>query len=455
VTSPEVSRPRRIGSALARGDVPARAVAASLILVWVAQSVLGLRGLFADGGYYLWVELSTGDFFVPGPSRVLADVITQLPVVAALRIGVTNPQLLALLQSFGMVAIPAAMWLVALWVLRRRDAFWSVVVAFAVVTLSSGFMAAGEYNVGYAVAALSAALLLRERIGPASAAVLLVLALVLAASYESAVYLAPLLGVATIVQLRRARRSAGPRRVVPVLLVLCLAADAAAVVLSAFSIAFPRDPRNRAGAADLVGSLLRDPQLALAALVAVAWVALTLVLPPRLMAVRGLVAGLVALPALLPPLWFAPGMQYAGRTAAGLLLFVMLAGLFAAQWRGSPAVAVAAARAPGWIAATVVLVAMMVPFAARTDGFGRWLASFETRVLTTSAEQEWSPPPSIAAGQSLYVWGWTNPFLSRLFEDDPGQGMILNPGQKPGTDPSPPAPLPSRLWRVDRTVTLG
>jgi len=73
-----------------------------------------------------------------------------------------GPAVLIRFQSFGLIAIPLAIWVGALAAQWRKPLYWAFVAMFAVVQLNSGFMAVGEYLLAYALVALSAAMLLRD-----------------------------------------------------------------------------------------------------------------------------------------------------------------------------------------------------------------------------------------------------------------------------------------------------
>ena len=146
------------------------------------------------------------------PSRAAVMGVTQVPVVAAMKVGVTNVTSLAYLQSFGTVAMPILVWdglLVALW---RHRLFWPFAVIFAVTFLNSGFYSVGEYNLATALVALDAALLLRGELRRASGLVLVVSAGMLVLSYQTMAFLGVVLAAMTVVRLRAVTREMGARR---------------------------------------------------------------------------------------------------------------------------------------------------------------------------------------------------------------------------------------------------
>ena len=104
------------------------------------------------------------------------------------------------LHSLGLIAIPLGFWISALLLHIRKNSFWLLALAFAVSYLSSGFFAAGEYNITYAMTTFCAALILRRNISLTSAVVLVVIAIALMRSYEAMVFLGPLLFSISIIR---------------------------------------------------------------------------------------------------------------------------------------------------------------------------------------------------------------------------------------------------------------
>jgi len=184
---------------LARIELAARHAVIVLILLAAMQATYAARGLYADGAYYLWKVLESQTFFL-FPSRGITQLVTQLPVVAAIRLGVTDVGMLARLQSFGTAGFPMIVWAVTFVVLLRHQLFWPFVAIFAVTFLNSGFFSVGEYNCASAFVALSAAILLRGHLKPWSCAVLVLSAVMLPLSYETLAFLGP--GLAFLAFLR-------------------------------------------------------------------------------------------------------------------------------------------------------------------------------------------------------------------------------------------------------------
>src|SRR5215218_7940682 len=113
------------------------------------------RGLFVDGSAFL-VQIARREWFFDfyGP-RLYAMIIGQVPVMTALFLGVTDLHLMARLLSFGLFAVPTALYHLAL-VRAKDDAVLlaGVVAAVAVVFMTTSFFIVGEYNMAYAIVIL-------------------------------------------------------------------------------------------------------------------------------------------------------------------------------------------------------------------------------------------------------------------------------------------------------------
>ncbi|UFS60788.1 hypothetical protein [Subtercola endophyticus] len=405
----------------------ARFGAVAVLVVLAAQSVWAARGLVADGSFYLWSVLSSGSFFLY-PSRFLAQLVTQAPLLGAITAGVRDVPTLARIESFGTGALPVLLWAVALLVLRRKRSFWMFVVAFAVTFLNSGFISVGEYNLAYGLVALSAALIIAAPGHPVARVALLLSAVVLIASYESLVYLGPALIVLAIIH----RRALGR----PWFWML-VGTYGLAVVYSTYWILFPRDASNFGSAADVLYPLHYDQAFGYSLLVAGLFVVLWLFAPPLVQRIGTvlMVAGCLFIVVAVP--WPEPWMHYASRALAGVALFVVLlcVGFREVRPRAKPD-----SRSLS-IAALALLVALSIPFAYRTEAFTHWLAQFDAVTVQQGGLTALDSTTLPVERTHIYGWTYTNPYLSMLLHTGEGQRVILNPGQAT-TDPGAGAPAP-------------
>jgi len=437
IDSPRAASPEQRRSHLARAlrtaEVAGRYAAVAVVLVLAVQTVWTVRGLVADGTVYLWSVLYGESFFLY-PSRVIAQLVTQAPLLGAIAVGVDDVPTLTRIFSFGVGAVPILIWAVTLVMLRRHRTFWIFVVAFSATYLTSGLIAVGEYNLAYALVALSAALLISHPERTVSRVVLGVSAVVLVASYESLIFLGPALIVVAFTQRRRLGR---------VWFWLVTALYALATAYSAYWILFPRDSANLGSAADITFALRFDPSLRLTLAVAIPLIALWLFAPPLLQRVGAIVLALVSLFLLDPVSWPEAWMHYAARSYSGAVLFVILVAVVFREIRPRRK-----AESPLlWVASLTLLIALTIPFAYRSVGYTHWLSQFESVVTQPGGPVALLDAGLPDKGTSIYGWTYTNKNLSMLLHTAPGQKVILNPGEEPADAVIPP-PISPRFTKT-------
>ena len=158
------------------------------------------RALFGDGAVFFIgiVDQQRPMHFYP--ARDFAMVASQLPLMAALLLGVTDLHWLARVLSFGMFALPTLFYHLAL-VHAREDAtlLATVITAIAAVFMTTSFHIAGEYNTAYAVAILAAVMLANDRRPSVVDGLLLVAVATFALRiYETFVFFGPLLAIKSV-----------------------------------------------------------------------------------------------------------------------------------------------------------------------------------------------------------------------------------------------------------------
>jgi hypothetical protein len=420
-----------------RPEPIARAAVVAVVLGTALHGILSARSLFADGTYFFWTALhDSGIFWYL--SRVSTHALTQTPLALGILGGVDDITALARLQSLGMIGLPLGLWALALVLLRRSPLFWPMAATFAMVYLTTGFMAVGEFHLPFAAVAASAALLLRnEPLTRAARVGVVLLAAVLPFSHETVVFLAPLLAG---ILLLRARRDARAGRPSPrAWLVVTLVVDALGTSVSAWYILVPRDPGNLSGAADLAGVLATDGQLRLTLAAGLALVAAVTLGGPRVR-IGGAVVGVLAAAALLvfPGEWATPGMHYGARTLAGMALFVALALMAVAGLRPPRA---SRDRLPVWIGPALFVTASAVPLAMLTAGFPGWLGHYDEVVSRPGGAVTLEDSGLADGPDARYGWAWTHPFLSRVLTGD-GEVLVLGEGHAVGG--WVPEPIPER-----------
>ncbi|MBM3650866.1 MAG: hypothetical protein FJX11_24075, partial [Alphaproteobacteria bacterium] len=206
-----------------------------VLMLWslAAYGAVSYRGLFWDGASFLVNVLDLGEIHDFYTARAHVDWVTQLPVLLLAELGVRDTRLLAAVYSAALVGLPTALYHLAL-ARTRHDAvqLGTVVAAIAVVYLPTSFFLAGEYNAAFAAALAAMAVTLGQ--GPwrlADAVLVLALGLLAVRSYESMVYLGPLLAAAIAWSLRRGGEPAARLAVVLAALAFVAAAAVALVTI--------------------------------------------------------------------------------------------------------------------------------------------------------------------------------------------------------------------------------
>jgi hypothetical protein len=289
------------------------------ILATAVFEAAQLRGLYADGADFLVQILAAKNFHFVNASRRFTEILTQLPVVFALKGGLTRLSFLIFIHSFALVMIPIIFWTLSLCRLYDDDFFWPMFVLFCIIHFNFDFFAIGEYNVAYSLVALSIAILsARVEITNCWAAVALFAAICLITSYEALVFLGPLLAVLACHRLITQRPLL--TGLVKGTLVICLVCYLCAAIIAAFSIWHPRDPAVFAAAVDMRHNA-RNSLLLLSAAFALAYgLSLSASVSVRRLATVIAISTLLAL--AWPDLWSAPAMQYSSRVIGGIVILL-------------------------------------------------------------------------------------------------------------------------------------
>lgn len=479
---------------------PTLAAGGMLVLLWSVAGWAGwtLLGLYSDAAYYLTEIIAKGGFDAfDDPQRLFMIAATQVPVVIALKLGITDLKWLVLIYSFTLLAVPALFYSLALLHARHdEDLLGWVVGAVALVFLPSCLFSIGEYNMPYAAVVLAATYLASPRaLSAREDAALLLAAVFLLRAYETMLFLGPLLAALAIRRLppetlqgAEAWRQRSPRlfyfavMAFPVALAVCIyqarigfpvAALAAAIAMIAAARARPglasrrsgivlvvvaalflagaviaaSSPRLTGGASGSLGffsSSLRDsiafpnPQLLLVT-AALAVSAVALRLNSRLLVATG--AALLAALALLPlaqlrqwPATPIGSLHYNSRLFAGLLL---AAGLAILLLRGT-------AAGPGrrWLVAALAGAAALLPstfFAA---------AEWREAVMDLQRALRDRPAPPVLSDlpPTLARWHIAFPADAKIFAYIAG---LVRPPDSPGSAPRRLMPSSTRAAGED------
>ncbi|GAB0119618.1 hypothetical protein [Acidisoma sp. 7E03] len=175
-----------------------------------AYAGLGLRGLYADGAFFATHLAAARDFVIIQTGRPFAEMLTQWPVLVAMRLGATAPHAVALAFSLASNLVPGLLILACLAALAPGDRALFVLPAFVYLggILSAQFASVGE---GLAATAYLWLLLTAAVSGPLTLGrglLLAVLALGCSDLHEEMLFLCPVLLAGCTLRARRERQLA-------------------------------------------------------------------------------------------------------------------------------------------------------------------------------------------------------------------------------------------------------
>jgi hypothetical protein len=422
------------------------------------------RGLFVDGSAFL-VQIARRewffDFYAP---RLYAMVVGQAPIMAAVFLGVTDLHLLARLLSIGLFALPTALYTLAL--VRVKDdpvLLAAVIAAIGVVFMTTSFFIVGEYNTAFAIAIVVAARLVTARRLAVLDGVFLALIGVLAIrTYESMLYLGPLLSVMVLHTVWRV-----PSRpwLSTTFYLLSIVGFMGGMGVAIRSLLKPYSVEHLDETIETAANFWQNLQFDLAlagALVIVVW---ALARPRDLLTgkpyrLAGIFLVILALSPLLAlsdtlvrPL---AKSQYVARQAAGLVIvaIVLFMWFYAALLRDRlPAFAVlrtpeAARRFLGF--AVVVALAILPSDIYLTRTWSHYLDVVRDEVRATGGVIAFESSPLSKHPYDLLVEAWILPSQSLALRARRGDGIIAPPREFKAWQPFPPAdpyPLGTYTWR--------
>jgi hypothetical protein len=422
------------------------------------------RGLFVDGFAFL-VQIARRewffDFYAP---RLYAMVIGQVPVMAALFLGVTDLHFMARLLSLGLFAVPTALYSLAL--MRVKDdavLLAAVIAAIALVFMTTSFFIVGEYNTAYALSILAAVrLATARRLELFDSLMLAALAFLSMRTYEVMIYLGPMLAGMIFWAIYRAPA----RPFLPTALHVAAAGMfIAGMVIAAGSIVQPFSEDHLSNTLTTAANFWQNIQFDMAlgaALVVVAW---ALINPRSLLDARpyrwaGVFLVILALSPLLAlsetlirPL---AKSQYVARTAAGLVIATIIAFIWA--YRSGLATRIPALAILG----TPVAARRFIDFALLmmlaglpcdiylTRTWISYLEAVRTAVRSQTGVIEFESTSLAEYPHLLLVEAWILPSQSLALRAKRGDGIIAPPHDFDAWQPFPPGrpyPLGAFSWR--------
>ena len=418
---------------------PPAAYRSVALLLWAlaVNATIASRGLFWDGSPFLANILDLGqvhDFYT---ARAHVDWMTQLPLLLLSELGVRDTRLLAMVYSAALFGLPTGLYHAALARVKGDAVLLGVVIAvIAAVYLPTSFFIIGEYNTTYAAVVFAMAVALTpgsRRLG--DAVLLCLLGLLSVRSYETMVYLGPLVAAAIVWSMRRE----GDPWVRGLAAVAALAFAAAGVVALVAIVDYWNHPhflKVRAMTFDFwQNQQFVIPIIALAISAAVA------LLRPSWLQGSGppLVIGIAAVALALTP-WYRlvyehsilyPPAHYLARQAAGVVLAVLLGCMWLhVAWQRRPPEVFAVLRLPAVsrrlvLAMTALLLAAAVPDVVLTGLWSDYLARMRTLVDTREGAIRARDLPLLEWPDKLFAQDWSLPAMSALISRTPGRAYVL------------------------------
>lgn len=176
-------------------------IGVALVLALAVQVFAGLslRGLFADGAFFVTQIVSEHSFFIPAPSRWMSTVLYELPALAAVELGMDTPGEVALIYSLATNVMPGAILLLCRAALPAAESRYLVFPAFVYFagTLSAQFASTVEGLIAVPYIWLIFYLILFGVLSPARLCLILLLSIGTIRMHEQMSFLAPFLVVAS------------------------------------------------------------------------------------------------------------------------------------------------------------------------------------------------------------------------------------------------------------------
>jgi len=422
------------------------------------------RGLFVDGANFLVHIVRQEAFFDFYMPRVFAMVLGQIPVMTAVTLGSTDMHLLARLLSLGLFGLPTIFYTLALNRAKDDAVLLAIVIAaIAIVFMTTSFFIVGEYNTLYAVTILIAIrLATADRLTWPDAIALVLISLLAIRTYETMLYLGPLLSGLMLWKVWQARA----RPLLPALLYLVSAVFMIFGMMVALnSVVHPHSPEHLVEtwvmAVDFWQNLQFDLVL-VAALTVIGW---ALLKPEDLQRRLPYICGgvFLALLALSPLLALSDGLvrplaksQYVARTVSGLIIGSMI--LLIVTWRSKLALhlrTMVALRAPAASGRFLGFALLMLVAGLPADLFltQSWVSYIDAMHASVQMRPGVIPVEDTPIGRrpdSLLVEDWVLTSQSLLLRSKPSDGVLAPPRDFTEWVPFPPQELPNMgrfYWR--------
>jgi hypothetical protein len=422
------------------------------------------RGLFVDGSAFVVQIVQREWFFDFYPPRLFAMIVAQVPMVMALRLGVTDLHVLSILLSLGLFGLPTLIYQFALHRAKEDPVLLAVVLAaIGVVFMTTSFFIVGEYNSAYAIAMLVVVHLVTIReMKTQDAFGMLLVGILAIRTYEAMIYLGPILAV-MIVWTMWSRRG---RPVLPTAIYLLTAVCyVLGMCVAVDSVVHPHSASHLAETYETAVNFWQNMQFDLAlggALIVIAW---GLIKPADLTRFRPYLFATipVVLLALSPLLAITDTLirplaksQYVARSAGGLVIVAML--LFVWGYRGPFTnrlkafdVLAMPASARRFLAFACLLVVSVLPSdLLLTHTWVGFLDALREAVRTHRGVVAFEDTSLSRRPHLLLVENWALPSQSLVVRTESGDGVVAPPRGFNEWEPFPASQAPDLgrfYWR--------
>ena len=436
----------------------ALAVALAAILIMQIWAGIALRGLYADGAYYVEQILLRHSFAVVEHARSTSQILTQAPAVLLMWLGQDSTHTVALAFSVTTNLMPLVLTLVCLVVLPPADRAFGLfpVLIFLAASMSAAFASVADGATAAAYTWLLLLLILFGQPTPLRLSGVLLLAFGALRLQEAMGFLGPILAFACVWRCRSTEE-----RAVKIVLLLAAALVMSGCAIAVHDVLHPRIPANRAGLiADVMslGWLLPGSgQINVMALAGLAGLLTfpVIMLPPYLRgmamsAVLIVFIGLAVLGVSEPP---SPAAAFAARDNACLLTapaMIVLLIMRSRRWQ-LPAMTSAMFLA-------IVGVTIAIADGAATAGWLGYTSAMRTALMTEHGVVPWQDalatlPSPQAAALRRYAWPWSTPLMSVWLAPGPAITTIIANPSGVTWQPFNPDTLGSALARDDTAPT--
>ena len=405
-------------------------------LVITAYSIYSQTYYFADGGNFFLHMMGTGDFVLLNPNRTHAHYVTQFLPVAAMKIfGIKNYALLSYLYGINLY-LPLIAGLVICYLLVRNTNPY--LMLFPLLSLFGVSMNGMMHTVGqgHVISSFFWAIIFymtqKEKYSLKDSIIFFVLVLVFMKSYESALFLGPVLA---LVSFPRIFRRDGSQKLLWAAATVCFVAS---VIIALREILHPFDPGNKQNFIMSVFGLYQHYPAVLSMcfiLVIVSFLLMPTLLKKHFSFIQQFLLGLALLVAFSPlavPGLIKPSLQYNARVLMayvvppmGFLFYLITAGRISVSEDTWKRVGILTAILIfGQISWQMIAVSQWKGFrhVFKTElSQHRGLLLFEDSILSR-----------ISIGNQLispFVIGWTVPTMSILWADSGNVSTIITANQ--------------------------